>query len=99
MWAEQEKLVKEQDAELDQLGQGVKRVKALASVMKEEIDEQVVMLENLEDDVDKTDSNMQSMQKKLKTLVEDTKNSDKALWSIIGCLLVMLGILTFMVLS
>ena len=57
------------------------------------------MLENLEDDVDKTDSNMQSMQKKLKTLVEDTKNSDKALWSIIGCLLVMLGILTFMVLS
>lgn len=96
---EQKALLREQDAELDQLGAGVKRVKALASVMKDEIDEQVVMLENLEDDVDKTDSNMQSMQKKLKTLVEDTKNSDKALWSIIGCLLVMLGILTFMVLS
>ena len=99
MRAEQEKLVKEQDAELDQLGQGVKRVKALASVMKEEIDEQVVMLERLEDDVDKTDANMQSMQKRLKGLVDDAKNSDKALWSIIGCLLVLLAILTFMVLS
>ena len=96
---EQKSLLKEQDAELEQLGLGVKRVKALAGVMKDEIDEQVVMLENLEDDVDKTDSNMQSMQKKLKTLVDDTKNSDKALWSIIGCLLLLLALLTFMALS
>ena len=99
MQAEQEKLVSEQDSELDKLGMGVKRVKALAGVMKEEIDEQVVMLEKLEDDVDKTDANMQSMQKKLKGLVDDAKNSDKALWSIIGCLIVLLTILTFMVLS
>ena len=49
--------------------------------------------------MDRTDANMQTMQTKLRGLVEDAKNSDKALWGIIGCLLVLLAVLTFMVLS
>ena len=92
-------MLKEQDAELDQLGQGVQRVKALAKVMNNELSEQVVMLDSLEEDIDKTDSDMQSMQKKLKGLVEQAKSSDKALWTIIACLSVLLAVLIIMVLS
>ena len=67
--------------------------------MRDELNEQNVILEELESDVERTDSNMQTMQKKLHKLVEQTKSSDKALWSIIGCLLILLAVLTFLVLS
>ena len=92
-------LIKEQDKELDQLGDAVKRVKALGGVMRDELNEQNVILEELEDDVERADTNMQQVQKKLKGLVEQAKNSDRALYSIIGCLLILLGVLTTMVLS
>ena len=96
---EQKSLIKAQDQELDQLGDAVKRVKTLGGIMKDELSEQAVMLEDLEKDVDEADTGMQQMQKKLRGMVEDAKNSDKALYSIIGCLLLLLAILTFMVLS
>lgn len=96
---EQKALLKEQDTQLEKLGDGVLRVKALAGVMKEELQEQEVMLEDLESDVDKAESNMQSMQKKMKGLMDEAKNSDKALWSIIVCLIVLLAVLVIMVLS
>ena len=96
---EQERLVKEQDEQLESLGQGVSRVKALAGVMKNELDEQAVILDRLEDDVERTDSSMRSMQKRLGSLLEQAKSSDRALWSVIGCLLVLLAVLTFLVLS
>ena len=38
-----------------------------------------LVLEDLEQDVERTDSNMQMMQKKLGSLVEQTKASDKAM--------------------
>ena len=96
---ESKQLLKEQDQELDQLGDAVKRVKALGGVMRDELAEQAVMLEELEEDVDKADAGMQSMQKKLKGLLDEAKNSDKAMYSIIGCLLLILAFLTFSVLS
>jgi len=77
----------------------VKRVKALGGVMRDELSEQAVILEQLEEDVDKADSGMQTMNKKLKGLVEAAKSSDKAMYSVICCLLTILGVLTFMVLS
>jgi t-SNARE complex subunit (syntaxin) len=94
---EQQGLLREQDEELGKLG--VQRVKALAGVMREELSEQTVMLEEFEDDVDKADSNMHSLQKRLRGLVDDAKSSDRALWSVIGCLVIVLLVLTFMVLS
>jgi SYP5 family syntaxin len=96
---EQQELLKDQDETLDTLHGGVQRIKALGGVMRDELAEQAVILDSLEDDVERTDSNMQSVNKRLKDLVEQTKKSDKALWSIIGCLLVLLAVLTFLVLS
>ena len=96
---EQKSLLRQQDGELEKLGAGVQRVKALANVMKDELQEQEVMLEDLESDVDKADSSMQTLQKKMKGMMDEAKNSDRALWSIIACLLILLAVLIFMVLS
>lgn len=96
---EQQGLLREQDASLDTLHGSIQRVKALGGVMRDELAEQAVILESLEEDVDKADTNMQTMQKKLKGLVEQTKNSDRALYAVVACLTALLLILTAMVLS
>ena len=92
-------LLRQQDHELDKLEGGIKRIKSLGGAMKTELAEQAVILESLEDDMEKADSNMNTMQRKLKTLIQDTQNNDKALWGIIGCLMLLLGFLTFLVMS
>ena len=92
-------LLREQDQELDNLEGGIKRIKALGGVMRDELAEQAVILESLEDDVDKAESNMQTMQKKLRGMIDDAKTNDRALWSIIGCLSLLLAFLIFLVLS
>ena len=87
---EQKGLLKEQDVEIDKLGDAVKRVKALGGVMRDELSEQNVLLDELEEDVDKAESGMATMQKKLKGMVDETKKSDKAMYSIMACLTMLL---------
>ena len=99
MASEQKSLLKEQDQEVEALGDAVKRVKALGGIMRDELSEQNVILDELESDVDKADSGMRTMQKKLKGMVDQAKSSDKAMYSVIACLVVILVILTLMVLS
>ena len=97
--ADQQALLKEQDAELDVLGDSVKRVKGLAGVMRDELSEQNVILEGLEEDVEKTDSSMNSMTKKMSVLMEQATSSDHALYSVIAFLLCLLGFLLYLVLQ
>ena len=92
-------LLQQQDAELGQLGDGVKRVKALAGLMREELREQDVILESLEEDVERTDTSMKSMSKRMGSLVEQAKNSDRALWTTIVLLSLLLAFLVYQVLS
>ena len=99
MASEQKSLLKEQDQEVEALGDAVKRVKALGGIMRDELSEQNVILDKLESDVDEADSGMRTMQKKLKGMVDQAKSSDKAMYSVIACLVVILVILTLMVLS
>uniref|UniRef100_A0A7S0Q6T0 t-SNARE coiled-coil homology domain-containing protein n=1 Tax=Coccolithus braarudii TaxID=221442 RepID=A0A7S0Q6T0_9EUKA len=94
-----QQLLSQQDATLDSLGRGVQRVKALAGVMRDELGEQAIILDSLDEDVEKADTNMNAMSRRLKILAEQTKSSERAQWSIITCLLVVLGVLTFMVMS
>ena len=56
-------LIKEQDKELDKLGDAVGRVKTLGKIMNDELAEQNVILEELESDVERADTGMQTMQK------------------------------------
>ena len=92
-------LLKEQDDQLDHLEGGIKRIKALGGVMRDELAEQAVILESLEDDVVNAESNMQTMQNRMRHMIDDAKNSDKALWSTIVCLCLLLAFLTFQVMS
>ena len=92
-------LLQEQDDALDTLEGGIKRIKALGKVMETELKEQAVILESLEEDIYKADSNMQSLQKKMGAMIEDAKSSDRALWGIIAFLSLLLGFLTMMVFS
>ena len=92
-------LLRQQDAELGQLGAGVKRVKALAGIMRDELHEQEVILEKLEEDVDRTDTAMNSMSKRMSSMVEQAKNSDRALWTTILLLSLLLAFLVYQVLS
>ena len=92
-------LLRQQDAELGQLGDGVKRVKALAGIMRNELQEQEVILETLEEDVDRTDTAMNGMSKRMGTMVEQAKNSDRALWTTIVLLSLLLAFLVYQVLS
>ena len=88
-------LLKEQDDQLDHLEGGIKRIKALGGVMRDELAEQAVILESLEDDVVNAESNMQTMQNRMRHMIDDAKNSDKALWSTIVCLCLLLAFLPF----
>ena len=90
---------REQDEQADQLHSGVLRIKEQAGLIKRELDDQNVILEKLEEDVDKAEGNMSALNKKMRTMVEEAKNSDKAMYTVIICLMILLGVLTMMVLS
>jgi phage shock protein A len=81
------------------LHSGVLRIKEQAGLIKRELDDQNVILEKLEEDVDKAEGNMSALNKKMRTMVEEAKNSDKAMYTVIICLMILLGVLTMMVLS
>lgn len=89
----------EQDEQADQLHAGVQRIKEQAGLIKRELDEQNLILEKLEEDVDKAEGNMSAMNRKMRTMMEEAKSSDKAMYSVIVCLMLLLGVLTMMVLS
>ena len=90
---------REQDEQADRLHSGVLRIKEQAGLIKRELDDQNVILEKLEEDVDKAEGNMSALNKKMRTMVEEAKNSDKAMYTVIICLMILLGVLTMMVLS
>lgn len=94
-----QRLLREQDQSLETLGAGVKRVKALAGELKNELAEQSVILDTLEDDIDHADSSMKSMRSRMSALFAQANSSDRAQWGIIACLLLVLGVLTLLVLS
>ena len=55
----------EQDDHADQLHSGVLRIKEQAGLIKRELDDQNVILERLEEDVDKAEGNMSSLNRKM----------------------------------
>ena len=67
--------------------------------MQTELKEQAIILENLEEEVDKADSGITGLNKSLRKLVDEAKSSDRAQYAIIACLLITLVVLTTMVLE
>ena len=94
-----QKLLEEQDEQADQLHEGVLRIKEQAGLINRELSDQKVILEKLEDDVDRAESSMSSMNRKMRAMVEEAKKSDRAMYGLIVCLCILLGVLTMMVLE
>ena len=92
---EQKALLKEQDGELESLGRVCNARRR--QLHDEGAPEQTVILEDLESDVDRTDSMMQNMSKKMKQLANDAKIGPSAV--VYHCLLADTARVQIMVLS
>ena len=89
-------LVREQDEQIKMLASSVERVQGMAVRVNEELSEQNRLISELDDDVEKTDSNMRMLNTKLRNLAQD---QDRGKYCLILVLLIILVWLTLMVLS
>ena len=95
--AEQQRLlVREQDDTIKQLGSSVERVQNMAQRVNDELAEQNRMIDDLDEEVGRTDSRMKGLNTTLRRLSND---SDRGKYCLIIVLLIVLAILTLMVLS
>nr|POE72502.1 putative syntaxin-8b [Quercus suber] len=84
-------VLREQDAQLDLLGQSVGRTRILGIQMGNELDEQVEMLDDVERGVDRHSSTLERAQKRLGHIAR--KSKDNWNWVVIGILICILVLL------
>ena len=89
-------LVKEQDDTIRSLANSVSRVQDMALRVNEELASQNKLIGEIDEEVDKTDTRLRSMNSRLRKLAQD-KDSGK--YCVIFILLIVLAILTMLVLS
>lgn len=89
-------LVQEQDDTIRGLAASVQRVQGMALLVNEELAAQNRLLEDIDEDVDRTDSKIKSLHGRLARLANDR---DSGKYCVIVCLLVVLGILILLVLE
>ena len=95
--AEQQRLLmREQDDTILALGASVERVQGMALRVNEELAEQNRMIDEIDEDVERTDSRLKGLHGTLRKLSRD---SDRGKYAVICCLMALLIVLTFMVLS
>eukprot|EP00325_Prymnesiales_sp_UTEX-LB-985_P024899 CAMPEP_0174719866 /NCGR_PEP_ID=MMETSP1094-20130205/32185_1 /TAXON_ID=156173 /ORGANISM="Chrysochromulina brevifilum, Strain UTEX LB 985" /LENGTH=122 /DNA_ID=CAMNT_0015920257 /DNA_START=137 /DNA_END=505 /DNA_ORIENTATION=- len=95
--AEQQRLlVREQDDTIKSLASSVERVQGMALRVNEELHAQNRLIGEIDEDVEKTDNRLRSLNTTLRNLAND---QDRGKYCVICLLLVVLGILTMMVLS
>lgn len=93
---QQRLLVREQDETIRALASSVDRVQGLARVVNDELHSQNHLIEQMEEDVTKTDSRLKGLNTQLRRLAND---SDRGKYCLIVVLLIVLGVLILMVLS
>ena len=89
-------LMKQQDSTISMLASSVERVQGMARMVNEELAAQNTMIEEIDEEVDRTDSKIKSLQGKLKLLAN---NSDRGKYCVILLLLGLLAVLLWMVLE
>jgi chromosome segregation ATPase len=92
----QKLLMREQDDTIRTLGSSVERIQGMALRVNEELALQNRIIEEIDEDVDRTDSRLKGLQGKLSRIAND---SDRGKYCVIFCLLVVLGILILLVIS
>ena len=96
--AEEQKrlLVREQDENIGMLAQSVSRVQDMAIRVNEEITSTSRLISEIDEDVERTDSRLKTLNTTLRKL---SNNSDRGKYCLIVVLLIVLGILVLLVLS
>jgi SYP6 family syntaxin len=89
-------LVREQDDAIRSLASSVERVQGMAVMVNEELTSQNRLLDELDDDVEKTDSRLKMLNTQLRKLAYD---QDRGKYCVILILLIVLIILTMLVLA
>jgi len=69
---QQEMMMQEQDLELGELGQTVKRIGSMGLAMHRELQQQSHLLDELDGEMDSTTHRLRSLQHRLRTLIEET---------------------------
>ena len=89
-------LVRDQDSTLRHLSSSVDRVQGIAIRVNEEIRDQNRMLDDIDDELDKTAGRLAGMHAQLRRIAND---KDRGKYCVIFCLLVLLVVLISMVLE
>lgn len=84
-------VLRDQDDQLDTLGQSIRRQRTLGIQMGEELDDQVQMLDDVEAGVDRHQSTLDRAQTRLKGVAKKAK--DNWSWVTIACLMLILVLL------
>ncbi|CAD5126568.1 DgyrCDS14663 [Dimorphilus gyrociliatus] len=83
--AQQQLIIKSQDEEIDRITSGVGVLKNVSRQIGSELDEQAVMLDEFNRDMDRTDTRMDSVMKKMTKVLH--LSNDRRQWCAIGVLL------------
>lgn len=92
----QQLLMQEQNETLQALQGGINRMGQMALSINEELDSQSRMIEDIDDHIDKTESTLSVLQKKMKELAND---SDRGKYCTICFLTVVLVVLFWLVIN
>ena len=89
-------LVKQQDEQLQHLARSVDRVSGMATHINQELRDQNRLIDDIDDEVDKTGGKLASLQTQLRRISND---KDKGKYCVILCLVILLFIRISMVLN
>ena len=91
----QQEIMRQQDEELDKLGQSVQIVAKIGEEINKEIENQSVLLDDLGDQADQTDIRIVSSKRKIDEIIE--KYSNWKIGCFICCLVVILIVLIILI--
>ncbi|KAG2031429.1 t-SNARE [Suillus americanus] len=99
-WAheEQQLLLQEQDRAMDSISGTLNTLAQQAGLMGHEINEHVEMLDDLEANVDRTDSKLSNAMRRMKKFVRDTEVETKSGWCITILIIVLVALLLAVIL-
>ncbi|KAG1823548.1 t-SNARE [Suillus subaureus] len=99
-WAheEQQLLLQEQDRAIDSISGTLNTLAQQAGLMGHEISEHVEMLDDLEANVDQTDSKLSNAMRRMKKFVRDTEVETKSGWCITILIIVLVALLLAVIL-
>lgn len=86
-----------QDKNLELLEQGLDRLHGVAKNINSELNEQHIMLNELDDDLTKSNTEIETINKKVNRLIEKVKKDGCGIYFVIGFLVLIIILLLFLI--